>query len=326
MYFEPINLHLWSAVMVRFVLILGTVLWLRHSYSCKYFSSGEPLELCFNVLPIEVFLLMIFAQYHFLIAILILLIATGAVIAIKLVLFKYSLDRALSDKQRKMIPVAGKRLCVLSVSLLLVVPGILSVFVYHLEPPQYEAQDALREQIVGEADGAAEEDESENLFDKNQKLLRCFRTSSWEQYTTEECITFLQELVNLETEKLGCPPVKITASKLFPYTLGKYNNETNEMTIDLEHLSTSPVEEVVTTCLHETYHAFQAYVVDNIDWDSDFSKSAFFEQARNWKYNQEHYLHGYLDYDAYTGQDLEKSANEFAGEEWKAILAYIEEE
>ena len=82
------------------------------------------------------------------------------------------------------------------------------------------------------------------------------------------------------------------------------------------------------TVFHEVYHLYQHYVVNNIDWNSDFSRSAYFATARAWKENQENYIksdgteEGYW---LYSKQPLEESAREYARERVNETMVLLYE-
>ena len=44
---------------------------------------------------------------------------------------------------------------------------------------------------------------------------------------------------------------------------------------------------------HETYHAYQYYLAKNIDFNSEISKTAYFDTARSWRDNSLNYIDGH---------------------------------
>ena len=96
------------------------------------------------------------------------------------------------------------------------------------------------------------------------------------------------------------------------------------MWIDIEHLANSPVEECLQTLCHEIYYSAQHYLINNINWDLEVFQSAYFQELRDWKANDEDYQQPYLNgYDAYADQPLEASSRAYSIEETARILSYI---
>ena len=143
-------------------------------------------------------------------------------------------------------------------------------------------------------------------------------------YSIQEKITFMQALADMEAEILGIPSIPLKTEKLRAFTLGAYLSNTNEIRIDIEHLAKSSADECIDTICHEIAHSWQHFLVDNIDWESDISKNPYFNQARAWKENQDHYIQpAGMTFDSYESQPVEASAQAYAEEETVRILSYI---
>lgn len=304
LYFGKLNLFFGQGyTFLPFVFFLFTALWLVSPFGESCRKKGGFLEACFNILPIEFMLFLIFAQWHFVAAVL-----TAIVILTvqSLCAFKIRKRKAFDSKKNKIVL---KRVFLLMTSVVLIVPSIISLFVYKLESPHYEADD----------DTFAEMEILENT-----PPFLCFKSDLWESYSPQEKITELQYLCDYEAQKLGIPSVKISTKKLNSYVLGSHISESEEIIIDLEHLEDDTSENVVSTCLHEIYHSYQAYVVKNIDWDSELAKSEFCREAALWKDNLSNYTSGLWDYDTYKKQPLEIDAKNFAEKECEEIFSNVE--
>lgn len=73
---------------------------------------------------------------------------------------------------------------------------------------------------------------------------------------------------------------------------------------------------------HEVFHAYEYYVVDNIDFDSDMvQNNYYFKNARKWRDNIKNYVPGIVDYEMYSDQPLEADARQYAEER---VTAYLE--
>lgn len=323
-YIKEINLDLWRRLLPA-AFVFSTMIWLSsfsYSRDCK---NGGLIEMLFYILPIEILLLLVFAQRHFYIAVALIAMASVTVCVSRLKLRKDMAHNMPSRRELRRSLIIRRRITVLVLAAFLAVPSMVSVFVYNLESPRYESKQDLWEEIYNADVTETGTSGLSNPFESNPQFLLCFSKETWEDYSTEEKITILQGLVDWEACRLGMPTVRISAERLNPYTLGRHSRITDEITIDLAHIDQDPVNEVLNTCLHETYHAFQAYVVANIDWTSEFvATNYYFLEARAWKDNYSNYIYGIRDYNAYAEQPLEAAANTFAEAESLLIWDYIE--
>lgn len=278
----------------------------------------------FYILPAEILLLLVFAQRHFYIAVVLVAMAFATIYISRSMLRKEVIHNRPSRRELRKNLIMRRRITILILTTFLALPSVVSVFVYNLESPQYESRQELWEEINNTDAAITRASGLTDSFELNSKFLLCFSNGTWEGYSREEKITILQGLVDWETCRLGMPTVKVLTKKLKPYTLGIHNRITDEISIDLAHIDKDPVDEVLETCLHEIYHAFQTYVVANVDWESEFAASYYFEEARAWKDNYSNYIHGISDYDAYAQQPLETAATAFAEAESSLIWNYID--
>lgn len=108
-------------------------------------------------------------------------------------------------------------------------------------------------------------------------------------------------------------------------TLGAYDNESNQMWINTEHLASSSPREIVNTICHEVHHAYVDYLVNTLDWDNPAMNSSYFAELRELMDSQKNYKSAWdYGFDAYENQPLEVAAREYASEETARIMTYIE--
>lgn len=108
-------------------------------------------------------------------------------------------------------------------------------------------------------------------------------------------------------------------------TLGAYDDESNQMWINTEHLANSSVSDIINTIAHETHHAYVDYLVNTLDWDNPVMNSAYFTELRELMDSQENYKSaGKYGFDAYENQPLEVAAREYTEKETARIMTYIE--
>ena len=135
----------------------------------------------------------------------------------------------------------------------------------------------------------------------------------------------MQKLVDFESDVLGIPTVPVTSAMIGTATLGAYDNESNQMWINTEHLANSSVQEVINTICHEVHHSYVDYLVSTLDWDNPAMNSAYFAELRELMDSQENYKSAWnYGFAAYENQPLEVAAREYALEESSRIMTYID--
>lgn len=96
------------------------------------------------------------------------------------------------------------------------------------------------------------------------------------------------------------------------------------MYINTEHLANSSEKDCIQTICHETYHSMQWYLVSTLDWENPALESAYFDQVRVWRENEDSYKSAWkFGFDAYENQPLEATAREYAEKESAVIMNYV---
>lgn len=312
---------------LKFLYMVISIIWLSCSSFQRSCCNGGWAEIFYHLVPVELLLMLIFAQWHFGIAVFaaaVLLCVEGVfLILLRKGKRRKAGDQRYEERRRRRYKDAFRKLTVTAIAVVCAVPCYMAVFVYQLRSPSYTASGDIEEWLSGE-NTETEAAEQEDAYQENIQLLQCFERKVWNGYNVKERITVMQGLVDFEAEVLGIPSVKISAEKLDYSTLGLYNSETKEIRIDLEYLMEAEVEECIQTVCHETYHSYQDYLVDNLDWDQEVVNSAYFEELRAWKENGYDYKNAWVSgFQAYKEQPLEEAARGYAEEECERILSYI---
>lgn len=316
----------WSRGFTLFFCISVVVVWFSCSPLRKSCCNGQFTELLFNLVPVELISMLVFAQWHFFAAILLTFLFLLAEIFMFYQISKEENRHQFSRKRHRYYRYIFNRCSVLIALVVTVIPCIFAVAVYNFRSPSYEAEQEIWNAIFSELDEGdiLDIETSDDPYALNSALFSCFKKNSWSDFNASERITIMQKLVDFESEQLGIPSVPVIAEKLDPYTLGQYSDETKEMWIDIEHLMESSVDECISTICHEVFHSAQHYLVANIDWDSEVFQSSYFDELQSWRINEENYikaeLHGF---DAYENQPLEVSARQYADIESQKILAFV---
>lgn len=311
----------WSSKML---IVMVTVIWLCCSPLRRGTCNGSIMELLFNLVPVEFVLMLVFAQWHFIISLLITLTVLGGETALFRALRKDERKHKFSRKRHRRYQFAFRRCSVLGISVICAIPCIMSLF-YGFESPTYKATEELWNQMFSETETVAETDESVILYEKNNELWSYLQEKNWNRLSIQERITVVQKLVDFESDVLGVPTIPVTAAMIGYSTLGAYDNETNQMWVNTEHLANSPAEEVINTVCHEVHHSYVNYLVSALDWNNPAMNSAYFAELKELMDSQENYKsassYGYLEY---ANQPLEVAAREYGEEETAKIMAYIE--
>lgn len=302
---------------------LFTVIWLSLSSLRNNCCNGKWSEFSFYVIPFNILGLLVFAQWHFRLTVIILaviMLLSGIIIVNFL---RKKGNRRYSSKRLRYYRKAFQRKVISVIAVSLAIPSLLSTFVYDLGTPVYSAEQRLMKMLYEYDESLYGKNETEDIYEQNKELLVSFDQKKWKKFDIHEKISLAQEFVNFECAVLGIPKIMVKAQKLGDTTLGEYDRLEKEIIIDVQNLEK---HDCLRTLAHETFHAAQYYVVENINWDSEISNSVFFDEFRSWKENQENYISPDLfGIDNYRNQPVEASANEYAEKEIKKIRSYIDE-
>ncbi len=312
----------WSS---RILIVMVTVVWLCCSPFRRGTCNGTITELLFNLVPVEFVLLLVFAQHHFVVALLITLTVAGGEIALFRALRKDERKHKFSRKRHRRYQLAFRRCSVLCTAVFCAIPCLLSIFVYGVESPTYKATKELWNQLFSETEVVVEADKSANLYEEKTELWGYLKEKNWSQLSIRERITVTQELVDFESGVLGIPTVPVTSAMIGTATLGAYDNASNQMWINTEHLASSSPREIVATICHEVHHSYVDYLVSTLDWDNPAMNSAYFTELRELMDSQENYKSAWsYGFDTYENQPLEVAAREYSEKETARIMTYIE--
>ena len=143
----------------------------------------------------------------------------------------------------------------------------------------------------------------------------------------EERTIEAQKMVRIETERLGIPEIPLYVKETGSSNcVALYNNEENEIWYAPEHLTSQTAEEFFTGICEECYHGMEYYLLERMDWNSEMANTAYFEEMRKWKLNDNRYISGRDEgdsFEAYQSQPLEASAKKYASSETEALIHFI---
>ena len=309
----------------RFLIVTITVLWLCCSPCRKNCCNGTWIEFMFNLVPVEIIMMLNLAQWHFTV-----FVITGLILVlVETVLFmglrKDEHKHRITRRSHRMYKTVFRRCTVLTITAVCVIPCCPSIFSHGLTSPTYQAEQEIWSILFSEN---TETDDAVatkiDVYQENQALWHCFEDGTWKSYSIPEKITVMQRLTDFETEILGIPSITITADLIGAYTLGSYSDETNEIFVNTKYLDSSPVEECIDTICHEVRHSLQFQIVSSIDWDNPVFQASYFDELRSWFRNQENYKSAWLyGFEEYENQPLEVDARDYAKCETEKIMSYV---
>lgn len=158
-----------------------------------------------------------------------------------------------------------------------------------------------------------------------KKFLPGFAEDVWETASLDSKTELAKQLAAYELAMLGVPDgTDITVQPLDEDWLGYYSASSRQIVLSRSVLESGTAQETMDTIAHEAYHAQQAYVVENIDWDDAATQAAYYDQARRWLRNyQSGYVSGDEDILGYYFQPVEADARAYAKEETERLQELI---
>ena len=158
-----------------------------------------------------------------------------------------------------------------------------------------------------------------------KKFLPGFAEDAWETASLDSKTELAKQLAAYELAMLGVPDgTEVTVQPLDEDWLGYYSVSSRQIVLSRSVLKSETAQETMDTIAHEAYHAQQAYVVENIDWDDAATQAAYYDQARRWLRNyQSGYVSGDEDILGYYFQPVEADARAYAKEETERLQELI---
>lgn len=161
----------------------------------------------------------------------------------------------------------------------------------------------------------------------NIDTVLLLQEKEWSILTTQEKIDVLQTVANIEAHYLGLPnELNVGASNLDEDTLACYDDSTHTISIDITHLESDLVYNVLESCCHEAYHSFQHRLVDVYNTsDGQLKGLCFFKSAAQYSQEFDDYADGENDYYAYYSQNCERNARHYAEDAVEDYYSRIDE-
>lgn len=148
----------------------------------------------------------------------------------------------------------------------------------------------------------------------NIDTVLLLQEEEWVSLTTQEKLDTLQTVANIEAHYLGLPnELNVGAANLDEDTLACYDDRTYTISIDLNHLESASVYDVLESCCHEAYHSYQHRLVDAYNSTDEYLRGLrLFDMAAQYNYEFDDYANGNSEFYAYYFQDCEIDARDYA--------------
>lgn len=321
LYFADLCLGLERAECILLCLVACVAIQLLVELNPRFMDrdSGIILE---TLLISELPCFFLFAQYHLWIALALLLAAFGGLFALN--------HKILEVNRRGKKPSAKLRFWCWhrSTSLMtyilcaaLVVPAIVGYYEEYINHSLSDEEWTEFVEWYNDCSTQGENGASQALHyeEKISGLLE------WDSLTVAEKERTIRAIAMIEKESLGIADdveICVYTEKMHESTCGYYLDFSNEIFINYKYLNEGEPEDVIRTILHEMHHAFVYYTIDTIDFEAE-QGGEFYERAKEWDYNADHYIEASVDFYGYLEQPIEFDARTYAAERDDFYLNYI---
>lgn len=223
------------------------------------------------------------------------------------------LTRKVNNKSKKtLVRIYKNRIyrCVYSISCIMTVAMIF--FMVGIGGKSYFGTGLVSSTIEPEAFN--QESDDLDILESNMDAVVNLLPSKWERLSTREKINVLQIVCNVECHYLGInDAVTIQGDNLSPYTLGTYSDALKLIQINLDHIENDPVEEVLSSLLHEIYHSYEYRLVDAYNSVTpEYRNLRMFRDATHYSQETDNYINPREDYYGYMSQRLEMDSETYA--------------
>lgn len=294
----------------RFMMItyIGTFVWYLLPIK-KYFRKGNIHEFFYNLFPVFISALLLFAQYYelsafLLICFIFMTIATSVIIYI----YYYTGNK----RKNKIRRIGLIRADVFIISLVLTIPTV-GVLISDKSSPAYTANILV---LFEDSELINENYELDMMIENNDEVLSDLSKDKWEKLDELERISTLKVVSDITAKYLGVACIEVESISLPTGILGQYNDDNNKISINRNVLFVLPAEDLVKTILHETFHGYQHFIVEKTGVKAEDCidiPGNYFGDIRRWKNEQQNYTSNIME--GYYTQAVEVSARVFEDEQ-----------
>lgn len=173
----------------------------------------------------------------------------------------------------------------------------------------------------------SENNYQDQTISNNIEMIMKLQENKWEKLSTQEKLDVMQTVANIEARYLGLSnELNVGATNLAEYTLAAYSDPTHTIYISLNHLENDSAYEVLNSCCHEAYHAYQHRLIDAYNSaEEELKNLRIYKKAVLYIREFNDYADGYENFCAYYYQECESDAREYAEIAVKDYLFRISE-
>ena len=308
MYFPSVGLYLEPySVAFMFAVVIGIVQMIFSSQ--RFYSDTLTGIIISSFISVEACLLLIFAQYHPVAAILILVATICIFLFIARLIGEINIhNRNRIRNFRKKCRKLSFRMTAFIAAIILIVPSVMGIYTEFFRATLTEKE--WSEFYEWYSSLSFEEEEQADASPHPLEEL-----SKWDSLSLEDKERLIRIVAEIEKEYLGIAHltieycVEVNTAKMEEHTLAFFSPLSRNIFINVRFLNETSLEKAITTILHELHHAYVYHTLDILDFDSpEVQTSFYYESARQWKENSENYVNGATSYGDYYSQPIERDA------------------
>lgn len=324
--FDREHYYVYNAIFLVF-----SILW-AFVFPCRKRFTGPIMSFVYNLVPVELYLTLIYSQWHFAIAYIF------SAIWACVTFFAWSkLDSAdekdpnYKSKHIRSMTFVWRRAVAALVSLLLIpsIGGVvLSSRQAHGAAFQEEVINPHLVACISNVNSRSElyEQAPDNLFSSLTK-------ANMDHCNPDQKLEIFLQLAQFEFGVLGVSGANLkgvgTSSNIPDGLDAYYDPNTNMIYIRNSIISGNNRDVAIKALLTAVYNYYQLELIDAIEetigWDSEYAQAQYLDTVRLWRenYYNRWYSAEELDEDSFWNQPFEKAALEYANSEFSKLIEYI---
>lgn len=154
----------------------------------------------------------------------------------------------------------------------------------------------------------------EQTIANNMEMLLLLQDEKWSELNVQDKLDVMQTVANIESHYLGLPnELNVSVINFQENKLGSYVDRIHTIYISLPHLETASAREVLDTCCHEAFHAYQHRLIDAYNsTDEKVKNLRIYNKTVVYLEEFDNYIFGEQDFHGYYGQLCETDARNYA--------------
>lgn len=168
-------------------------------------------------------------------------------------------------------------------------------------------------------------------MDQCMEQVLLLQEDVWADLDMQQRLDVMKVVADLEASAMGIPTVTVQVDALEGRTLGHYRHSDRTVALDAEYLSKATALQMIHVIGHEMRHGYQHLLAEAYESAEDQYKSLeLFREPSIYRYEFDHYIDGYENYEGYDSQACERDADAYGAKcalkYTKAIQSYLKEQ